>query len=330
MLRVVAVVVEPQASFELACVADIFGIRRDGIPDWAEFLIAAEHPGPVGTKAGYRIVVEHGLAAVDQADVVFVTGWPTPAEPSRALTDALVSAHARGCLIAGLCSGTYALAAAGLLDGRAATTHWSQTDDLSQRYPLVRVTPDVLFVDHGDVATSGGAGAAADLALHIVRRRCGPELAATIARNMVLPPHRQGGQRQYAIDSRPRRQPDPFGGLLDWCVDHLADELSLATMARRARVAPRTLHRRFQSHLGTTPAAWVQQQRIARAATLLQTTNLPVAAVGAAVGMRDPTNFRAQFRAGTGTNPSDYRRTFAPPRRAPGRGLGPAVLPAGG
>lgn len=313
MLQVVAVVAEPQASFELACVADVFGVARDGVPPWAEFRVVAERPGPVRAKAGYRILVEHGLDAVTEAGVVFVTGWPAPDElPSSSLTDALVRAHANGATIAGLCSGTYVLAAAGLLDGRTATTHWARTDDLARRYPLVRVTPDVLFVDHGDVATSGGAGAAADLALHIVRRRCGATLADTIARHMVLPPHRAGGQRQYAIRSRRRHAPESMGGLLDWCVDHLAGDLSLQALAKRSGVSPRTLHRRFEAQLGTTPAAWVQEQRMKRAATLLQTTDLTVAAIAASVGLGDPANFRKQFRSATGVNPSRYRDTFAP------------------
>lgn len=313
MLHAVAVVAEPQASLELACVADIFGVARDGVPPWADFRVAAEHPGRVRAKAGYQILVEHGLDALMEAEVVFVTGWPTPDElPSNSITDALVRAHANGATIAGLCSGTYVLAAAGLLDGRTATTHWSQTEDLARRYPLVQVTPDVLFVDHGDVATSGGAGAAADLALEIVRRRCGTALADTIARHMVLPPHRAGGQRQYAIESRRRHRPESMGGLLDWCVDHLADDLSLRALAKLSGVSPRTMHRRFEAQLGTTPAAWVQEQRMMRAATLLQTTVLPVAAIAASVGLSDPANFRKQFRSATGVNPNRYRDTFAP------------------
>lgn len=314
MLRVVAVVTEPQASFELACVADVFGIEREGVPPWAEFRVAAEQPGLLRAKAGYRILVEYGLEAVAQAEVVFVTGWPTPDErPSDSLTQALLRAHAAGATIAGLCSGSYVLAATGLLDGRVATTHWSQTEDLRRRYPSVRVTPDVLYVDHGDVATSGGAGAAVDLALHIVRRRCGAALADTVARHMVLPPHRIGGQRQYAIESARRHPPGSMSGLLDWCTDHLAEDLSLRALAKRFGVSPRTVHRRFEKQLGTTPAAWVQEQRMMRAAELLQTTDLPVAAVAAAVGLSDPANFRKQFRSVTGVNPHRYRETFAAP-----------------
>lgn len=283
------------------------------MPPWADFRVAAEQPGQVWAKAGYQILVEHGLDAITEAEVVFVTGWPTPDElPSNSLMDALVRAHANGATIAGLCSGTYVLAAAGLLNGRTATTHWSQTEDLARRYPFVQVTPDVLFVDHGDVATSGGAGAAADLALHIVRRHCGTRLADTIARHMVLPPHRVGGQRQYAIESRRRHTPESMGELLGWCADHLADDLSLRALAKRSGVSPRTLHRRFEAHLGTTPAAWVQEQRMMRAATLLQTTDLPVAAIAASVGLSDPANFRKQFRSVTGVNPNRYRDTFAP------------------
>jgi AraC family transcriptional activator FtrA len=313
MLHVAAVVVEPQASFELACVADVFGVARDGMPSWADFRVAAEQPGRIRAKAGYQILVEHGLDVVTEAELVFVTGWPTPDEPpSDVLMDALARAHANGAIIAGLCSGTYVLAAAGLLNGRTATTHWSQTDDLARRYPFVQVTPDVLFVDHGDVATSGGAGAAADLALHLVRRLLGTELADTIARHMVLPPHRVGGQRQYAIESRRRHAPESMGGLLDWCVDHLADDLSLRALAKRSAVSPRTMYRRFETQLGTTPAAWVQEQRMMRAATLLQTTDFSVAAIAASVGLSDPANFRKQFRVATGVNPHRYRDTFAP------------------
>lgn len=311
MLDVVAIVVEPHASFELACVTDVFGIPREGMPRWAGLRVATERPGPIRAKAGCRILVEHGLDAATDADLVFVTGWPTPdAPPSDALTDALVRAHANGATIIGLCSGTYVLAAAGLLNGRTATTHWAQTDDLARRYPLVQVTADVLFVDHGDVATSGGAGAAADLALHIVRSRCGPDLAETIARHMVLPPHRVGGQRQYAIQPQRNQPPEPMGELLDWCIDNLADDLSLRALAQRAGTSPRTLHRRFEAQLGTTPAAWVQEQRMTHAATLLQTTDHPIAAIAASVGLSDPANFRKQFRTATGVNPNHYRDIF--------------------
>ncbi|MFI1917659.1 GlxA family transcriptional regulator [Nocardia sp. NPDC020380] len=314
MLRVVALVAEPQASFELACVADIFGIERDGVPPWADFRVAAEHPGQIRTKAGYQILVEHGLNALTDADVVFLTGWPKPDEPpSNSLLEALRRAHADGATLAGLCSGTYLLAASGLLDGRTATTHWSQTEDLSHRHPSIEVTPDVLFIDHGDVATSGGSGAAADLALHLVRRHSGPTLADTLARHMVLPPHRVGGQRQYAIPPHRGHPPESMSPLLDWCKSHLSEDLTLQALAKRSDLSPRTLHRRFESQLGVTPAAWVQSQRLTHAATLLQTTTLPISSIAAAVGLPDPTNFRKQFRAATGVNPHHYRETFTPP-----------------
>ncbi|WP_218025995.1 GlxA family transcriptional regulator [Nocardia miyunensis] len=314
--RIAAVVTPPQSTFELACVAEVFGIEHPGVPTRYAFDVCAETPGALPTKAGYRMLVDHGLDALRTADSIFVTGWPDRDErPSAGLTRAVCEAHRRGARIVGICSGTFALAAIGLLDGREATTHWRMAEELRERYPRVRVRPHALYVNHGDVATSAGTGAAIDLALELVRRDFGAAYAADIARHMVLPPHREGGQRQYTRTPPRRRtpQPDMLAPALSWIEDNLHRPIAVDELAARCAVSPRTLARLFDRHLGTTPGKWLMHRRIHHACALLERTDATVAAVGAATGFPDPSNFRRRFAHEVGTTPSDYRRTFAQP-----------------
>src|SRR5919108_1876472 len=205
MHRVVAVVRPVQSTFELGCAAEVFGLVRPDVPRRYEFQVCTETPGPVATSAGYAMSVSRGLSALASADTVIIPGWaPVEAPLSPRLRGALLRAHARGARLVTICSGVFALARTGLLDGRSATTHWARASQLQREFPQIRVEPDRLYVDHGDVATSAGAGAGLDLCLHLVRQDHGAAHAALIARHMVLPPHREGGQAQYA--------PPPPGG----------------------------------------------------------------------------------------------------------------------
>ncbi|GAB3973764.1 helix-turn-helix domain-containing protein [Actinoallomurus acanthiterrae] len=311
--RAVAVVVPPQSTFELGCVAEVFGIEHPGVPTRYSFDVCAEEPGALATKAGYRMLVEHGLELVAEADSVFVTGWPDrAARPSPALTEALTGAHARGARVVGVCSGAFALAATGLLDGRTATTHWRMAEELARRYPKVEVRPHALYADHGDVATSAGTGAAIDLALELMRRDFGAAYAAEVARHMVLPPHRDGGQRQYARASPRRDVPEEerLSSILEWAEAHLHEPITVGRLSAHGAVSPRTLARLFERHLGTTPGKWLLHRRIQEACTLLERTDAPVEAVAAAAGFADPSNFRRRFADELGTTPSAYRRTF--------------------
>jgi AraC family transcriptional activator FtrA len=280
MHRVVALVRPPQSTFELACAAQVFGIERPGLPTRYAFSVCTEHPGPVATHAGYDMLVTDGLDALDRADTVVVPGWlPTTQPPSPAVVRALRRAHAHAARVVSICSGAFALAHAGLLDGRQATTHWALADQLAARFPHVRVDPDVLYVDHGDVATSAGAGAGIDLCMHLVRSDQGARYAAHIARTMVMPPHREGGQLQYAAPPHPAQIDGTLAPLLEWITERLSAPLTIDSIAAHAGLSARTLTRRFTDQLGTSPGQWLLAQRIAAARDLLEGSDLPAASV---------------------------------------------------
>jgi AraC family transcriptional activator FtrA len=309
--RVVALVRPVQSTFELGCAAEVFGTARAGLPNYYEFEVCTETPGPVPTSAGYAMDVSRGLSALAAADTVIIPGWlPVEAPLSGPLRRALVAAHARGARLVTICSGVFALARTGLLDGRSATTHWARAEHLRREFPQVHVEPDVLYVDHGDVATSAGAGAGIDLCLHLVRRDHGAAHAALVARHMVMPPHRDGGQAQYAPPPPPS---DALDGLLEWAAARLGTPLSVDDLAAHHGVSPRTLARRFADQLGTSPGAWLLSRRVVQARTLLAETDLPVEAIAARVGLTSAVNLRRRFRAQVGTTPGAYRRAFRVP-----------------
>ncbi|MET8422693.1 helix-turn-helix domain-containing protein [Nocardia sp. NPDC004860] len=308
MHRVTALVRPVQSTFELGCAAEVFGTKREGVPNHYEFGVCTETPGLVPTTAGYSLDVADGLEALASADTVIIPGWtPVEAPLSDRVRRALLRAHGRGARIVTICQGVFALARTGLLDGRAATTHWARADRLQAEFPRIRVQPDVLYVDHGDVATSAGAGAGIDLCLHLVRRDHGAAHAALLARHMVMPPHREGGQTQYAPTPPPS---DMLDGLLDWVEDRLGSPLSVRDMAAHLNVSPRTLARSFDDRLGTSPGAWLLARRVAAARTLLEDTDLPVDAIATRVGLVSAVNLRRRFRAQVGTTPGAYRRAF--------------------
>jgi AraC family transcriptional activator FtrA len=308
MHRVVGLVNPVQSTFELGCAAEVFGTERAGVPQYYEFLVCTETPGPVPTTAGYSMAVSHGLSALASADTVLIPGWQSVDEPlSPRVSRALIRAHRRGARLVTICSGVFALARTGLLDGRTATTHWARTAKLQRDFPRVRVEPDVLYVDHGDVATSAGAGAGIDLCLHLVRRDCGDAHATLLARHMVMPPSREGGQTQYAPASPPA---DTLDGLLDWATARLGSPLTVDDLAGFLSVSPRTLARRFADRFGTSPGQWLLARRVTAARTLLEETDLPVEAIAGRVGLTSAVNLRRRFRDALGTTPAAYRRAF--------------------
>lgn len=308
MHHVVALVRPVQSTFELGCAAEVFGTVREGVPQHYTFEVCTQTPGPVPTTAGYAMSVERDLTALDTADTVLIPGWtPVEAPLPGPVHSALLRAHARGARLVTICSGVFALARTGLLDGRSATAHWARTAQLQREFPRIRVEPDVLYVDHGDVATSAGAGAGVDLCLHLVRQDHGAAHAALVARHMVMPPHRDGGQAQYAPSPPPA---DALDGLLEWAGARLGTPLSVGDMAAHLNVSPRTLARRFADQLGTSPGAWLLSRRVAEARTLLERTDLPVEAIAARVGLTSAVNLRRRFRAQVGTTPGAYRRAF--------------------
>lgn len=310
MHKVVALVHPPALPFELAIVSDVFGRPRPDQPPKYTFELCALSPGPNPTTAGYDILVPRDLSALDEADTIVIPGWPSLAQPASAkILMELSKAHARGARILAICTAAFVLAEAGLLDGRRATTHWRAAKALADRYRRVRVDEKVLYIDHGDVATSAGTAAGIDLCLHIVRKDQGAAYAARIARDMVLPPQREGGQSQYAYQAEPKR-PYSLAPVLEWATKRLGTPLTVADLARRGNTSPRTLARWFQTEFGTGPGQWLLGQRVDAARELLESGDMPVEAIARKVGLSSALNLRRHFRARLGTTPSAYRRAF--------------------
>jgi len=259
----------------------------------------------------FRLRAPFALDAVAAADTVLVPGVadltrPTPPQ----VIDALRAAATAGTRIASICTGAFTLAAAGLLDGRRATTHWAAAPELARRHPRVLVDPDVLFVDEGDVLTSAGAAAGLDLCLHLIRRDHGTAVAADAARISVMPLEREGGQAQFIVHEPPGDDGSSLAPVLDWLEENLHHDLGVDDIAARALMSTRTLNRRFREQTGTTPLRWLHRRRLRRAQHLLETTGHPVERIAYQVGFGSPTTFRERFRATVGTSPQAYRRAF--------------------
>jgi AraC family transcriptional activator FtrA len=306
------------SPFELGCVVEVFGLPRPelGVP-WYELKVCAVSAEPLRAVGGFTMATEYGLDEFARAGTVIVTAVPdVRGEVPAALVSALRQAHERGARVVSICSGAFALAAAGLLDGRTATTHWRYADLLAERFPAVRVDPDVLYVDDGRILTSAGSAAGLDLCLHLVRRDHGPTIANAVARRLVLPPHREGGQAQFieaAVRPLPGSGGNGDGGIarsLEWALEHLAAPVAVADLARVAHMSQRSYIRHFARVTGTSPLRWLVAQRVAAARPLLETTDAPVEEVGSAVGFADAATFRHHFSRAVGTSPSAYRRTF--------------------
>ncbi|MFI8931238.1 GlxA family transcriptional regulator [Streptomyces sp. NPDC053474] len=277
---------------------------------------AAAHPFGVSVRTPY------GLDDLVDADTVIVPSVPDACVEEGAplpdgLVDALRRAHAAGARMVSLCNGAFALAEAGLLDGRRATAHWQHTAQLAARYPKVEVDDSVLYVDEGDVLTSAGLTAGLDLCLHLVRRDLGAHVANQLARRMVVPAHRPGGQAQFIDLSVPAADDASLSPVLEWARGRLDEPLTVDDLARRAAMSPRTFYRRLQAATGTTPLQWLLNQRLARAQSLLEATDLPVEKVGELSGLGTANNLRHHFLKHVGVPPSDYRRAFSQPGRAP-------------
>jgi transcriptional regulator GlxA family with amidase domain len=309
---VAAVITHGTAPFELSVACEVFGIDRSelGVP-WYRFLVVAAEEPPIRTKSGFTIDTPHRLDALEEADTIIAPVVEQPSDPPPALLDALRAAHARGARMMSVCSGAFVLAAAGLLDGRRATTHWMYTDELAASYPDVKVDPDVLYVDEGDVLTSAGTAAGIDLCLHVVRLDFGAEIANAVARRMVVPPHRDGGQAQFVAEPVPDGPgADLFGDTLAFMQEHLDEPLPVEELAARSAMSPRTFARRFRAATGTTPHKWLVRQRILLAQRLLETTDLPVDRVAEQCGFGSAAGLREHFTRQVRTSPLAYRRTF--------------------
>ncbi|KVE75858.1 helix-turn-helix domain-containing protein [Burkholderia vietnamiensis] len=311
---VVAVIAYDGISpFHLSVPSVVFGNERDAAatPVFDFRVCSAEH-GPLATTGGFTITAPHGLDALDDADIVIVPAWRDPDEaPPDVLVDAVRAAAARGAQVVGLCLGAYVLAAAGLLDERPATTHWAWADDFARRFPRVKLDPGVLYVDDGNLMTSAGTAAGLDCCLHVVRQRFGADAANRIARRLVIPPHRQGGQAQYVpqpVAAHPRDA--RLAELLDWVRAHLDVTHSVDSLAARVLMSRRTFTRRFRQATGTTVTAWLHAERLTHAQHLLETTGQSIDAIAQAAGYGSSVSLRQHFAGALGTSPSAYRREF--------------------
>jgi AraC family transcriptional activator FtrA len=314
-MRTVAAVVDQGAlTFDFAIPCEVFGLDRSDIASpWYEFLVVAAGDRRVQTQTGFVIEAPLGLDALDDADTIVVPGWASPEiEPSDALVAALRRAHRRGARIVSICTGAFVLAAAGLLDGRRATTHWLYVDLLKERYPQVELDPGVLYVVDGRVMTSAGTAAGIDLCLHIVTSDYGADVAAAVSRRMLMPLHRSGGQAQYVDTPVPAARGDEMNELLAWAIERLSAGLTVDDLARHAAVSPRTLTRRCRQATGLAPGEWLQAERLRLARRLLETSDDPIERVARNAGYDTPVAMRAQFARRLRTSPRAYRRTFRP------------------
>lgn len=312
MLRTVAVIALPRvAPFELGVLCEVFGIDRSdvGVPR-TDFTVVTAEPGRVPTSIGFDLVVEHGLDVADRADLVAVPAYPFGEPVDPRVLDVIRRAVDRGAWVLSVCSGAFALGEAGVLDGRACTIHWMHSAQLAAAHPLARIDADVLYVQDGTVVTSAGTAAGIDASLHIVRSEHGAAVASVIARRMVVPPHRDGGQAQYIDTPVPECADEGFAPLVTWALEHLDSELTVDQMARRAQMSTRTFARRFRAATGVSPASWVSGQRLDRARELLERTGLGVEEVARRAGFGSAAVLRAHFGR-LGTTPLAYRRTFA-------------------
>ena len=307
-----AVIDEGALTFDFAIPCEVFGFDRSDLADpWYEFLVVAAGKRRIRTQTGFVLEAPHGLAALKRANTIIVPGWADPdIAPSPALIRALVTAHDRGARIASVCTGAFVLAAAGLLDGRRATTHWMYSERLQQRHPRVEVDPSVLYIDDGSVLTSAGTAAGLDLCLHLVELDHGADVAAAVARRLVMPLHRSGGQAQYVDAPVSPTTGAAVNELLEWSVEHLGEGVTVDDLARRGAVSPRTLTRHFRAATGMPPGEWLQRERIRLAQRLLESTDDPVELVARRAGYDTSTAMRAQFALRLRTSPRAYRRTF--------------------
>jgi transcriptional regulator GlxA family with amidase domain len=314
MLKKVAVpVIDEFAMFEFGVVCEVFGLDRSYANlEPFDFRVCSLHPGePVDNPQGVQLIAPFGLEAMEDADLICVPAVTIREEYPEELLEALRRAHARGAILLSVCSGAFILGAAGLLDGRECTTHWRYANALQRRFPAALVDPDVLFVDDGTVITSAGTSAGIDACLHLVRRELGSAVANTIARNMVVPPQRDGGQRQYIERPVSDCSDETFSELIEYLSGNLHESHSVAALARRTHMSTRSFSRRFVAETGVPPMQWLTTQRILHARLLLETTSLPIDEVARQCGFGSATLLRHHFDAEVGVPPTRYRASFA-------------------
>jgi len=312
--RVAVIAYDGMTPFHLSVPCLVFSGRpgADARARFALTVCGAGPEAPLATSAGFGIVPRHGLEALAGADIVVMPSWHDDCRPAPPLLlDALRAAHRRGACIVALCLGAFPVAEAGLLDGRGATTHWAAAAELARRHPRVRVDPEVLYVDEGNVLTSAGVAAGLDCCLHLLRRLCGADAANHVARMLVVAPHRQGGQAQFIERPLPVSPSDGrLSAVLDWVTRHLAQEHAIDDLARRAAMSRRNFTRHFRQATGTSFKQWLLAQRLAHARWMLETGDAAVEVVAQEAGFGSALSLRQHFRAALQTSPAAYRKAF--------------------
>jgi transcriptional regulator GlxA family with amidase domain len=311
MQSIAVIAFEGISPFHLSVPCVVFGDRHPGMPA-CDFKVCTEKPGMLATSSGFRIEIPHGLDVLESASTIIVPSWCNPAErPSPVLLDALRAASQRGAQLVGLCLGAYVLAEAGLLDDRKATTHWAWAADFARRYPKVSVDSGVLYVEDGLLLTSAGTAAGLDCCLHLVRQHHGIVVANALARRLVVPPHRSGGQAQFIEQPMPSTARDSrLSELLDWVRANPDEPHTLDSLAARALLSRRTFTRYFRQLTGTTPLVWIQRERLRLTQNLLEATELSVDAISRQAGFGSPESLRLHFRRTFGVSPATWRQTF--------------------
>jgi len=311
--RVVAVAYDRLCTFEFGCTTEFFALKRPELSvPWYRFDVCSADPSPLRATGGVTVSVDKGIRCLDKADTIVIPGWRDSEEtPPAELIRKLERAFERGARLCSICSGVFVLAAAGVLDGKRATTHWRYVDKLAEMYPRIEVEPQSLYVDEGQVLTSAGSAAGLDMFMHMVRQDYGARVANSVAQRLVIPPHRDGGQAQFLPKPLPADDRGRLGSVMEHVRSKPAAAHSVATLARRASMSPRTLQRQFRETVGLSPLEWITRERIGIAKDLLECSDAPLGQVAERVGFNSIESFRRHFRLIVGTSPSAYRAQFS-------------------
>jgi AraC family transcriptional regulator, transcriptional activator FtrA len=311
--RVVALLYDGLCAFEYACATEVFALQRPEVGSlWYQFQTCAQTPNWLKSQYGLKIQAEAGLEVLEQAGTIVIPGWKAIAAPvPQPIIESLLRAYKNGARLVSICSGVSVIAATGLLNGKRATTHWRYAKQLQALYPKILVDPSVLYVDEGRLLTSAGSAAGLDLCLHLVRRDYGPEIANQVARRLVVPPHRDGGQAQFVERPVATRATDGLSKMMDTVQKNLLSDWPITELAKQAAMSERTLNRRFKASTGLAPAEWLSAVRVDRARELLETSHQSIDLIASNVGLGTASTLRHHFRMRVGLSPSAYRSQFA-------------------
>ncbi|OEZ59827.1 transcriptional regulator FtrA [Duganella sp. HH105] len=310
---VVALAYDRLCTFEFGCTVELFALERPELEvDWYDFAVCAVEPGPIRAAGGITVQAPYTPELLERADTIVIPGWRDADElPPPAMLELIRAAHRRGARLCSICSGVFVLAAAGVLDGQRATTHWRYADRLAQRYPRIQVQPDHLYVDNGQVITAAGSAAGLDMLLHLVRRDYGAKVGNQVAQRLVVAPHREGGQAQFLPRPMAQGEQGRLSRLMDWLRSHPGQQHTVASMAERAAMSPRTLQRQFQQATGLGPVEWLTRERVALVKEMLEVPDVPLAQIAERAGFGSEESLRHHFRRLAATTPGAYRRRFS-------------------